>query len=79
MTEMLLLVEPQLPAPPRYARALVPDRSAADDLVQDCLERTIRRWHRAVRWLARYRWARPIASEVAAQCGGSLSLTRSGA
>jgi RNA polymerase sigma-70 factor (ECF subfamily) len=45
MSEMLLLVEPQIPALRRYARALVPDRSAADDLVQDCLERAISRWH----------------------------------
>jgi RNA polymerase sigma-70 factor (ECF subfamily) len=29
----------------RYARTLVRDRAAADDLVQDCLERAITRWH----------------------------------
>jgi len=45
MTEMVLLVEPQLPALRRYARALTRDRDAADDLVQDCLERAISRWH----------------------------------
>jgi RNA polymerase sigma factor (sigma-70 family) len=45
MSEMLLLVEPQIPALRRYARALTRDRAAADDLVQDCLERAINRWH----------------------------------
>jgi RNA polymerase sigma-70 factor (ECF subfamily) len=45
MSEMLLLVEPQIPALRRYARALVRERSAADDLVQDCLELAITRWH----------------------------------
>ncbi len=39
------LVEPLIPALRRYARALMRDRAAADDLVQDCLERTITRWH----------------------------------
>ena len=29
----------------RYAWALLRDREAADDLVQDCLERAIGRWH----------------------------------
>jgi RNA polymerase sigma-70 factor (ECF subfamily) len=45
MKDMMFLVEPLIPALRRYARALVRDRSAADDLVQDCLERTISRWH----------------------------------
>jgi RNA polymerase sigma-70 factor, ECF subfamily len=45
MSEMLLLVEPQIPALRRYARALTRDRSLADDLVQDCLERAVSRWH----------------------------------
>jgi RNA polymerase sigma-70 factor (ECF subfamily) len=45
MSEMLLLVEPQIPALRRYARALTRDRAAADDLVQDCLERAISHWH----------------------------------
>ena len=45
MSEMLILVEPQIPALRRYARALIRDRDAADDLVQDCLERAVGRWH----------------------------------
>jgi len=45
VSEMLLLVEPQIPALRRYARALTRDRATADDLVQDCLERAIARWH----------------------------------
>jgi RNA polymerase sigma factor (sigma-70 family) len=45
MTEMIRLVEPLIPALRRYARALLRDHAAADDLVQDCLERVISRWH----------------------------------
>lgn len=36
-------IEASLPALRRYAHALVRDREAADDLVQDCLERAISR------------------------------------
>jgi len=43
--EMVRLVEPLIPALRRYARALMRERAAADDLVQDCLERAISRWH----------------------------------
>lgn len=45
MNDMLVLIEPLIPQLRRYARALVRDRAAADDLVQDCIERAIRRWH----------------------------------
>jgi RNA polymerase sigma factor (sigma-70 family) len=45
MNDMVLLVEPLLPALRRYARALLRNRTEADDLVQDCLERAVRRWH----------------------------------
>ncbi|MEJ1974711.1 MAG: sigma-70 family RNA polymerase sigma factor [Acetobacteraceae bacterium] len=45
MNDMMLLVEPLIPALRRYARALMRDQATADDLVQDCLERTISRWH----------------------------------
>ncbi|WP_394843896.1 sigma-70 family RNA polymerase sigma factor [Pendulispora brunnea] len=45
MTDIMLLVEPLIPALRRYARALVRDAVLADDLVQDCLERTIAHWH----------------------------------
>jgi DNA-directed RNA polymerase specialized sigma subunit, sigma24 homolog len=44
MNDMLLQVEPLIPALRRYARALVRNRANADDLVQDCLERAVRRW-----------------------------------
>lgn len=43
--DMMRLVEPLIPALRRYARALLRDAVAADDLVQDCLERVIGRWH----------------------------------
>lgn len=45
MQDMLLQVEPLIPALRRYARALVRNRATADDLVQDCLERAVSRWH----------------------------------
>ena len=44
MNDMLRLVEPLIPALRRYARALVRDHAAADDLVQDCLERAVIHW-----------------------------------
>lgn len=37
-------VEAVIPALRRYARALLRDRDAADDLVQDCLERAVQSW-----------------------------------
>ena len=45
MDDMLRQVEPLIPALRRYARALMRDRNSADDLVQDCLERAVSRWH----------------------------------
>lgn len=41
----MALVEPLIPALRRYARSLLRDRASADDLVQDCLERVVGRWH----------------------------------
>jgi len=52
-------IEAAIPALRRYARALARDADAADDLVQDCLERAIRRhrlWRRkgpVTAWLFR--------------------------
>ena len=45
MKDMLLQVEPLIPALRRYARALMRNPTAADDLVQDCLERAVSRWY----------------------------------
>ncbi len=47
--EVLDEIEAAIPALRRYAYALVRDRDAADDLVQDCLERALarrRQWRR---------------------------------
>jgi RNA polymerase sigma-70 factor, ECF subfamily len=44
MQDMLSQIEPLIPALRRYARSLLRDRSAADDLVQDCLERAVSNW-----------------------------------
>lgn len=38
------ILEQQIPALRRYAYALTRDHDAADDLVQDCLERALSRW-----------------------------------
>jgi RNA polymerase sigma factor (sigma-70 family) len=39
------LLEQEIPALRRYAYAMTRDQDAADDLVQDCLERALSRWH----------------------------------
>jgi RNA polymerase sigma-70 factor (ECF subfamily) len=44
LDEIASLLEPQIPALRRYAWALLSDSEAADDLVQDTLERAISRW-----------------------------------
>ncbi len=44
MSKIAALLEPQIPALRRYAFALTRDHAAADDLVQDTLERAISRW-----------------------------------
>jgi RNA polymerase sigma factor (sigma-70 family) len=43
--DQVFLLEEQIPALRRYAFALVRDHDAADDLVQDCLERALSRWY----------------------------------
>lgn len=43
--ELIEAVQPLIPALRRYARALLRDRDDADDLVQDTLERAMKRWH----------------------------------
>ena len=43
--EIAALIEPHIPALRRYAWALLRDDDAADDLVQDTLERSLSRWH----------------------------------
>jgi RNA polymerase sigma factor (sigma-70 family) len=45
MPDLTNELEPHIPALRRYAWALLRHREAADDLVQDCLERAISRWH----------------------------------
>ncbi|KQP75127.1 MULTISPECIES: sigma-70 family RNA polymerase sigma factor [unclassified Methylobacterium] len=45
MTDMMRLIEPLIPALRRYARALLRNPADADDLVQDCLEHAVGRWH----------------------------------
>ena len=45
MTDLMREVEPLIPSLRRYARSLLREPAAADDLVQDCLERVISHWH----------------------------------
>jgi RNA polymerase sigma factor (sigma-70 family) len=45
MADMAHLIEPVIPGLRRYARTFVRNAAAADDLVQDTLERAISRWH----------------------------------
>lgn len=45
MDEIASLLEPQIPGLRRYAWALLRDNEAADDLVQDTLEKAIRYWN----------------------------------
>ena len=44
MTDQASEIEAHIPALRRYAYALSRDGEAADDLVQDCLERALSRW-----------------------------------
>lgn len=44
MTDLAAELEPHIPALRRYAWALLRNQEAADDLVQNCLERAIGRW-----------------------------------
>jgi RNA polymerase sigma-70 factor (ECF subfamily) len=46
MPDQAALIEPHIPGLRRFACALLRgDRHGADDLVQDCLERALSRWH----------------------------------
>jgi len=45
LDEIAALLEPLIPGLRRHAWALLRDNEAADDLVQDTLERAISRWH----------------------------------
>jgi RNA polymerase sigma-70 factor (ECF subfamily) len=44
MDDFAAILEPHIPGLRRYAWALVRDREAADDLVQDCLEHALAGW-----------------------------------
>ncbi len=46
MNDLSQQLEPHIPALRRYAWGLLRNREAADDLVQDCLERAIAGWMR---------------------------------
>lgn len=54
-----------VPALRRYARALLHDPDAADDLVQDCLERVVSRWHQRRQGDDTRQWVFAIAHNLA--------------
>lgn len=68
MKDILLHVEPLIPALRRYARALMQDSAAADDLVQDCLERAISGWHRRRKDREVRSWVFAILHNLAVNC-----------
>ena len=45
MSDLTQVVQPLIPGLRRYSRAMLRDAAIADDLVQDCLERVVSRWH----------------------------------
>jgi DNA-directed RNA polymerase specialized sigma24 family protein len=45
VSDLAVEIEPHIPALRRYAWVLLRNQDAADDLVQDCLERALGRWH----------------------------------
>jgi RNA polymerase sigma-70 factor, ECF subfamily len=61
-------VEPMVPALHRYARALLPDRDLADDLIQDCLERVISRCDQRRGSDDTRQWVFAIAHNLAMDC-----------
>jgi RNA polymerase sigma-70 factor (ECF subfamily) len=61
-----ILVGPLIPPLRRYARALLRDRAAADDLVQDCLERAISCWHQRRAEASTRTWLFTILHNLAA-------------
>lgn len=65
MDDMARLVEPLIPPLRRYARALLHDRHVADDVVQDCLERVITRWHQRRRHEDTRKWVFAILHNLA--------------
>lgn len=44
MDDLIKQVEPMIPPLRRYARGLLGDTDAADDVVQDCLEKVVANW-----------------------------------
>jgi RNA polymerase sigma-70 factor, ECF subfamily len=65
MRDLLAHVEPMVPALRRFARALLRDRDLADDLVQDCLERVIKRWEQQRQDDDTRQWVFAIAHNLA--------------
>jgi len=81
LADLAAELEPHIPALRRYAWALLRHREAADDLVQDVLERAIGRWHLRRKDASTRAWLLTIARNLflnglrqSGRQGGQLSL-----
>lgn len=63
--DLIASLETVIPDLRRYARALLKDRAAADDLVQDCLVRAIESWHQRYRHGSVRAWTFAILHNLA--------------
>lgn len=73
MLDTMLIVEPLIPGLRRYARGQVRDATLADDLVQDCLERAIARWHQRKPDRSIKAWLYAILHNIAIDRGRNLA------
>ena len=65
VSDLVQMIQPLIPGLRRYAHAMLHDASAADDLVQDCLERVVGRWHQRRRDGNAAAWAYAILHNMA--------------
>lgn len=63
-TDLAAELEPHIPSLRRYARTLTRNADAADDLVQDCLERAVARWHLHRRDTSTQAWLLAITRNI---------------
>ena len=63
--DLMSEVQPLIPALRRYARAMLRNRDAGDDLVQDCLERVISHWDERRRTEDTRQWVFAVAHNLA--------------
>lgn len=69
MHDLMAILEPLIPGLRRYARGIARDATLADDLVQDCLERAIARWHQRLPDRSTKAWLYAILHNLAVDRG----------